>query len=91
MCANHLSGKQSDDFCLLRPGYGYGFGVRTHIDKTEIGLLSPIGEFGWDGSAGAFSLVDTKNILSLTYFQHIHNWDLRIHSELRNNLYACLD
>ena len=31
-----------------------------------------------DGAAGAFSLVDTKNKLSLTYFQHVHNWDVKI-------------
>lgn len=90
MSTNHLTGQQSADFDLLRPGYGYGLGVRTHIDKTKSGSLSPIGEFGWDGAAGAFSMVDTKNKLSLTYFQHVHNWDLRIQNEMRNTLYCCL-
>ncbi|MBR4073400.1 MAG: beta-lactamase family protein [Clostridia bacterium] len=91
MGTNHLKGEQSNDFYQLRPGYGYGLGVRTHINKAESGSLSPIGEFGWDGAAGAFSMVDTKNKISLTYFQHIHNWDLRIQAEMRNALYACLD
>lgn len=91
MGTNQLKGRQLDDFYQLRPGYGYGLGVRTHIDKAQSGSLSPIGEFGWDGAAGAFSLVDTQNKLSLTYFQHIHGWDIRIQSEIRNALYRCID
>lgn len=91
MKTDHLRGEQSKDFNLMRPGYGYGLGVRTHIDKTLSGSLSPIGEFGWDGAAGAFSMVDTENGLSLTYFQHIHNWNLRIQTEMRNALYSGLD
>lgn len=91
MGRNHLNDIQLADFCQLRPGYGYGLGVRTHIDKTQSGSLSPIGEFGWDGAAGAFSLVDTQNKLSLTLFQHIHGWDIRFQSEIRNALYQCID
>lgn len=91
MKTNHLTGKQSEDFEMLRTGYGYGLGVRTHRDKAKSGSLSPIGEFGWDGAAGAFSLVDTENRLSLTYFQQIQGWDLRIQTEMRNILYTCLD
>lgn len=91
MGTNHLKDRQVDDFYQLRPGYGYGLGVRTHIDKAQSGSISPIGEFGWDGAAGAFSLVDTKNKLSLTYFQHIHSWDIKIQTEIRNALYECID
>ena len=90
MGTNHLKGKQCDDFYQLRPGYGYGLGVRTHLDKAESGSLSPVGEFGWDGAAGAFSMVDTKNRLSLTYFQHAHNWDIKIQNKIRNALYECV-
>ena len=89
MKTNHLQGRQCEDFNQLRPGYGYGLGVRTHINKEESKSLSPLGEFGWDGAAGAFSMVDTENKLSLTYFQHIHGWDKIIQSELRNALYSC--
>ena len=90
MSTNHLTGKQSEDFAKLRLGYGYGLGVRTHIDQKLSGSLSPLGEFGWDGAAGAFSMVDTKNKISLTYFQHIHNWDVKIQNEMRNALYSCI-
>ena len=91
MGTNHLTGKRCADFDAMRAGYGYGLGVRTHIDKVRSGSLSPIGEFGWDGAAGGFAVVDTKNQLSLTYFQHVHNWSLRIQTEMRNILYSCLD
>ncbi len=90
MKTNHLSERQLEDFQVSRPGYGYGLGVRTHMDKTQSGCLSPIGEFGWDGAAGSFAMVDTANQISLTYFQHIHNWDVRIQTEMRNALYSDL-
>ena len=87
MGTNHLTGMQSEDFFKLRSGYGYGLGVRTHIDKEKSGSLSPLGEFGWDGAAGAFSMVDTESKISLTYFQHVHGWDLAIQTEMKNALY----
>lgn len=87
MKTNQLSGMQSEDFFKLRKGYGYGLGVRTHIDKETSGSISPIGEFGWDGAAGAFSMVDSENKISLTYFQHILGWDVAIQNEIKNALY----
>lgn len=52
-------------------GYGYGLGVRTLIEKEKSGAKSPIGEFGWDGAAGAYALIDTENRLAIFYLQHI--------------------
>lgn len=91
MRTNQLCEAAYKDFGELRPGYGYGLGVRTHADKTVSGSLSPIGEFGWDGAAGAFSMVDTKNRISITYFQHMHGWDVRLQTELRNIVYSCIN
>lgn len=91
MGTNHLSGKALDDFDKMRKGYGYGLGVRVHINDKTSGMLSPLGEFGWDGAAGAFSLVDTKNKLSLTYFQQMSGWDLKTQQLITNALYSCFD
>lgn len=91
MKTNHLFGKPLEDFNQVRPGYGYGLGVRTHLDPAKSGSFSPLEEFGWDGAAGAFALADCANQLSLTYFQQIYGWDARIQNELRNALYSCLD
>lgn len=91
MKTNQLKGAQLEDFYKMRRGYGYGLGVRTHMNPKESGSLSPVGEFGWDGAAGAFSMVDTENNISLTYFQHALSWDVKTHEKLRNLLYEALN
>ena len=67
----------------------------TPEGKMTISFLLPKSlsgvTFGWDGAAGAFSMVDPKNNLSMVYFQHMVGWSLRIQAEMRNALYACLD
>ena len=90
MKTNRLSGRAAEDFDKMRPGYGYGLGVRTHLHPEVSGQPSPVGEFGWDGAAGGFAMVDTDHKLSLTYFQHVHNWKIEIQSDLRKALYECL-
>jgi len=73
-------------------GYGYGFGVRTMVNRARSGSNGSFGEFGWGGAAGAFALIDPERKLSLFYAQHL----LNPHEEytiprIRNVLYACLD
>lgn len=64
MSRNWLTDVQMSDFSRTgKAGYGYGLGVRTLIDGTK--SKSPVGEFGWDGAAGAFSLVDPVNHVSI--------------------------
>ena len=90
MSQNHLAGQALEDFHALHQGYGYGFGVRTHMDSSQSGSLSPLGEFGWDGAAGAFSLVDRENKLSVSYFQHVLETGYDFQRRLRNALYQDL-
>ncbi len=90
MRCNQLNERPLEDFEVTRKGYGYGFGVRTHISPERSGSLSPVGEFGWGGAAGAFSLVDPSRRLSFTYFQHMHNWDLSLQGTLRDALYKSI-
>lgn len=90
MSQNYLTGQALEDFHALHQGYGYGFGVRTHMNSTESGSCSPIGEFGWDGAAGAFSLVDRENKLSVSYFQHVHETGYAFQRRLRNAVYQDL-
>ena len=87
---NQLSGAAADDFDQMRHGYGYGLGVRVHIDPTRSGTLSPVGEFGWDGAAGAFSMVDPVNNVSLTYFQNVLGLSPD-QNAIRNALYKDLE
>lgn len=44
-------------------GYGYGLGVRTLVNNRN--SRSPIGEFGWDGAAGAYFLSDVDNQIAI--------------------------
>ena len=72
-------------------GYGYGLGVRTLIDQSK--SKSPLGEFGWDGAAGAYALVDSENHLSIFYAQEVlgmmkaYN---EIHPTLRDLVYEAI-
>ena len=75
-------------------GYSYGLGVRTHVDRSVSNTLSPVGEFGWDGAAGAFAMVDTVNKVSITYMQHVLGCGYAytsIHRTLRNLVYEGLE
>ena len=58
--------------CVQGSDYGYGLGVRTRNVKTDWGL--PKEEFGWDGAAGSYLLVDTKNNISIFMGMHVINW-----------------
>ncbi len=90
MAENRLFGVGLADFEKERPGYGYGFGVRTHISTERSGQKSPLGEFGWSGAGGALSLIDPQNRLSLTYFQQMQSWGQPLHNGIREALYEGL-
>ncbi len=92
MKEDQLSPEQKKDYNWeqLR-GYGYGLGVRILVSLTE-GAIGNIGEFGWDGAAGAIFLADTECNLAYLYCQHLinsHTW--YIEPRLRNIVYSCLD
>lgn len=92
MRQNHLHGDCLKDFeKLCHKGYGYGLGVRTLIDENF--GKSPLGEFGWDGAAGAYVLIDPKNKLSIFYAQHVTGCNVapdEIHPTIKNLVYEGL-
>jgi CubicO group peptidase (beta-lactamase class C family) len=70
MSKNWLTDQQLEDFKKSgKVGYGYGLGVRTLIDSAC--SKSPLGEFGWDGAAGAYALIDPINHISIFYAHEI--------------------
>lgn len=78
--------------CAAGPGYGYGLGVRTLIDKSE-GQRSSLGEFGWDGAAGSYVMIDPKYNLSIFFAMHVRAWPNLIgcgHAPLRDLTYEVL-
>ena len=70
MGKNWMTEAQMADFGRTgKVGYGYGLGVRVLVDQTK--SKSPVGEFGWDGAAGAYALVDPINHVSMFYAHEI--------------------
>ena len=72
-------------------GYGYGYGVRTLLDKAKAGSVGNVGEFGWGGAAGATMLVDPSLNLGVFYAHHMLNPKEEYYQpRLRNAVYSCL-
>lgn len=70
MSTNYITGQMKTDFdTFQKKGYGYGLGVRVLTDPET--SLSPLGEFGWDGAGGGYTLVDPYHQISITYMQHV--------------------
>lgn len=90
---NQLAGMALDDYSSrFQRGYGYGLGVRTHIDRSQSCSLSSLGEFGWSGAAGSLLLCDPAESLAVFYVQHLRNYtNALVHHPLKNVIYACLD
>ena len=87
------TGQALQDFRVGRfQEYGYGLGVRV---KTEVVPgWSPIGEFGWDGAAGGYAVVDPFNHVGIFYVQHIRNFFEGysvIHPRVRDLVYKGLE
>ena len=92
--ANQLcpEGRRSFD-AWNRKGYSYALGVRTRVDTAK-GGRGQIGEFGWDGAAGAWTMIDPVNHLSAFYAMHVRNFGYSydvIHPTLRDLIYGSLE
>ena len=75
----------------VSPRYSYGLGVRTLVDAAE--SASPKGEFGWDGAANAYTLIDPENRLSAFVGMHIRGFGYgygTIHPAIRDLIYEGL-
>ena len=74
--------------CVQGEDYGYGLGVRVRQKATDWGLEE--GEFGWDGAAGSYTLVDTDNGISITMGMNILAWPKAFtgeHLAIANRIY----
>ncbi len=89
----YTTGQMSEDFAFAgKVGYEYGLGVRVLTDDKV--SKSPLGEFGWDGAAGAYALIDPVNHISIFYAQHILGFPKvyhEIHPKIRDLAYECME
>ena len=94
MRTNRALGVRGEDFDTLcnKFGYGYGLGVRTLIHKET--SRSPLGEFGWDGAAGAWTMADPDNHIAAYFGMHVLNCGLayeKYHPTIRDLIYEGLN
>ena len=90
--ANQLGPKGRTTFDQWqRLGYSYALGVRTRV--SDAGGRGQIGEFGWDGAAGSWMMIDPINHISAFYAMHVrsfgYSYDV-IHPTIRSLIYEAL-
>lgn len=89
----YTQGQMQKDFQTTgKAGYGYGLGVRVLTDQNA--SRSPVGEFGWDGAAGAYALIDPYNHISIFYVQHVMGFPKvysEIHPVIRDLAYEAME
>ena len=78
MRANQLGQQAYQDFQSCKRGYAYGLGVRTDVD----GRFAAKGEFGWDGAAGAYVMIDPDNHIGIFYATHVRSHGEYLYEEL---------
>ena len=75
----------------VRPGLGYGFGMRVMLDKRLANSDAPTEfEFGWDGAAGTYVSMDAHHGITCVYAQHVlgHGWVYTdVHPVIRDTAY----
>ena len=96
MRTNTLTPEQiKNDFAMNMShtwGYGYGYGVRTFMDPVRAGTLGSMGEFGWDGAAGSYVLIDPNKRLSVVFTKHLLNGKGGyVQRRLKDMIYSELD
>ena len=94
MRKNHLPYNVERKFIRRMLGYSYGLGVRTMVDKNAQHAKSPVGEFGWDGAASAYVLIDPDNQVGVYYAQNVRDCGYMYHighPALRDHIYKALE
>ena len=92
MRTNLLTEEQITEFTerTSLTGYGYGWGVRTCIDKGIAGNLASLGQFGWDGWKLCYAFADPDCKLSLFHAEHMGGYHDVVIPRLRNLVYSCV-
>ena len=74
-------------------GYGWGLCGRVHMDPVVSLSRSPVGEFGWNGAANAYCLMDPENRLAIFYATHVkearYGYTV-LHSVMRDLIYEMI-
>jgi len=93
MRANGLDEVMLKDFTdPYNAGYGYGYGVRTLIDKAAGNHNGSLGAFGWTGGFGTWVEADPEEELAIVYMHNQDpNMEMYYHHHVRNVVYGLVD
>ena len=73
-------------------GYGYGYGMRTLMDKYAGQHNGSIGAFGWTGGSGTWAEADPSEGVSIVYMHNIQpNLEEYHHLRMRAAAYGFLE
>jgi CubicO group peptidase (beta-lactamase class C family) len=91
MRQNQLTPQQMKEFTSsYHAGYGYGLGVRTMLN-TAGGSNTSVGEFGWTGFLGTYTVIDPSERAAVVYMHNLMpNMEQSIHHRVRNTAFGCL-
>lgn len=89
MRANGLKELFSDSY---NAGYGYGYGVRTLVDRAAGNHPGSVGAFGWTGGFGSWCEADPAEELAIVYMHNLQpNREQYYHHRVRNVAYSIID
>lgn len=72
-------------------GYGYGYGMRTLMNKYAGQHNGSLGQFGWTGGSGTWAECDPAEGLSICYMHNLQpNLEEYHHLRMRAVAYGCL-
>ena len=75
-------------------GYSWGLCGRVHLDPVRSLSLAPKGEFGWDGAACSYCLIDPINRVSVMLGLNVRGFTYgyyMLHPHIRNLVYSGLN
>ncbi len=90
-----ITSKDGEILGAGKHAYKYGHGVRVMVNPSLPGeeSLSPVGEFGWDGAAASYNLVDPINNIAVVFITQTHGFGrafVEIQPQIRNRVYVAL-
>ena len=73
-------------------GYGYGYGVRTLVDKAAGNHNGSLGSFGWTGGFGTWCEADPEDEVGIVYMHNMMpDEEQYYHLRVRTASYGCID
>ncbi len=92
MSSNHLEGQALKRFTNgSKRGYGYGLGVRSLLNPAKAGINGSVGEFGWDGAASTWMMIDPVEDMTALFMIQAFPFDYHgLHKKFMQLIYSAL-